>query len=73
VEKKQWQGQVFYTWQGYLSLKYGFFQELSKLNRQRAVYHLLPEVKQRLMEIAEDFREFLGVTDLQLKDITISG
>jgi hypothetical protein len=35
--------------------------------------HLTPEVYSKLMEIAEDFREFLGITDLQLKDITISG
>jgi hypothetical protein len=35
--------------------------------------HLLPEVQSKLLEIAEDFREFLGITDLQLKDITISG
>jgi hypothetical protein len=35
--------------------------------------HLKPEVRDRLLEIAEDFREFLGVTDLDLKDITVSG
>jgi hypothetical protein len=35
--------------------------------------HLLPEVRNKLLEIAEDFREFLGITDLQLKDITVSG
>ena len=35
--------------------------------------HLKPEVRNRLLEIAEDFREFLGVADLDLKDITISG
>ena len=35
--------------------------------------HLLPEVRDHLLKIADDFREFLGVTDLQLKDITISG
>ena len=35
--------------------------------------HLLPEVRERLLEIADDFREFLGVTDLAIKDITISG
>jgi hypothetical protein len=34
---------------------------------------LRPEVRERLLEIAEDFRQFLGVTDLELKDITISG
>ena len=35
--------------------------------------HLRPEVRERLLEIAQDFREFLGVKDLDLKDITISG
>ena len=35
--------------------------------------HLKPEVRDRLLEIAEDFKEFLGVKDLDLKDITISG
>jgi len=35
--------------------------------------HLTPEAHSKLLEIAEDFREFLGITDLQLKDITISG
>ena len=35
--------------------------------------HLKPEVRNRLLEIADDFREFLGINDLQLKDITISG
>ena len=35
--------------------------------------HLKPEVKAQLLLIAEDFREFLGVTDLDLEDITISG
>ena len=35
--------------------------------------HLRPEVKAQLLLIAEDFREFLGVTDLDLKDITVSG
>ena len=35
--------------------------------------HLKPEVRDRLLEIAEDFREFLGITDLDLKDITVSG
>jgi hypothetical protein len=35
--------------------------------------HLKPEVHSKLMEIAEDFRQFLGITDLQLKDITVSG
>ena len=35
--------------------------------------HLRPEVQQRLLEIANDFREFLGIKDLDLADITISG
>jgi hypothetical protein len=35
--------------------------------------HLKPEVRDQLLKIAEDFREFLGVTDLDLQDITISG
>ena len=35
--------------------------------------HLLPEVRNKLLEIADEFREFLGVSDIQLKDITISG
>ena len=35
--------------------------------------HLLPEVKQKLLTIAQDFQEFLGVSDLEVKDITISG
>ena len=35
--------------------------------------HLLPEVREKLLTIADEFREFLGVNDLQLKDITISG
>ena len=35
--------------------------------------HLRPEVRERLLEIAQDFREFLGVTDLAIKDITVSG
>lgn len=34
---------------------------------------LLPEVKQTLLQIARDFQEFLGVTDVEIKDITISG
>ena len=34
--------------------------------------HLLPEVRQKLLAIAEDFKEFLGL-DLEVKDITISG
>ena len=35
--------------------------------------HLLPEVKAKLMQVAQDFQEFLGVPDLDVKDITISG
>jgi hypothetical protein len=35
--------------------------------------HLRPEVKDKLMEVARDFQEFLGVPDLDVKDITISG
>ena len=35
--------------------------------------HLLPEVKAKLLDIAEDFRQFLGVPELDIKDITISG
>jgi hypothetical protein len=35
--------------------------------------HLHPKVRERLLEIAQDFREFLGVKDLDLQDITISG
>jgi hypothetical protein len=32
-----------------------------------------PEVREQLLRIADDFREFLGINDLQLKDITVSG
>jgi len=35
--------------------------------------HLRPEVREALLRIADDFREFLGVQDLQVKDITMSG
>jgi hypothetical protein len=35
--------------------------------------HLRPEVRERLLLIAEDFKETLGVKDLDLKDITVSG
>lgn len=35
--------------------------------------HLLPEVQRQLLAIADDFREFLGVTDLDVEDITVSG
>ena len=34
---------------------------------------LLPEVRSKLLEIAADFQEFLGVSDLEVKDITLSG
>jgi hypothetical protein len=34
---------------------------------------LLPEVRDKLLAIAADFQEFLGVEDLNVKDITISG
>ena len=34
---------------------------------------LLPEVREKLLEIAADFQEFLGVSDLEVEDITISG
>jgi hypothetical protein len=32
-----------------------------------------PEVRQRLLAIAADFSEFLGLEDLEIKDITVSG
>ena len=35
--------------------------------------HLKPEVRDALIKIADDFRESLGVKDLDLKDITLSG
>ena len=35
--------------------------------------HLLPEVREKLLAIAADFQEFLGVEDLNVRDITISG
>jgi len=35
--------------------------------------HLLPQVREKLMAIADDFREFLGVDGLNVKDITVSG
>ena len=38
-----------------------------------AAEHLKPEVRERLLAIAEDFTEFLGLRDLDVKDITISG
>ena len=35
--------------------------------------HLLPEVREKLLAIAADFQEFLGVEDLDVQDITVSG
>ena len=35
--------------------------------------HLRSDVKDKLLEIAADFQEFLGVPDLDVKDITVSG
>jgi hypothetical protein len=35
--------------------------------------HLHPEVRDKLLAIADNFREFLGVKDLAVEDITISG
>ena len=35
--------------------------------------HLKPEVREQLLKIADDFREFLGIDNIELKDITISG
>ena len=35
--------------------------------------HLLPEVREKLLAIAADFQEFLGVDDLKVQDITLSG
>ena len=32
-----------------------------------------PEVRAKLLEIAEDFKEFLGLTDIEIKDIVVSG
>jgi hypothetical protein len=34
---------------------------------------LRPDVRNRLLEIADDFKQFLGISDIDLKDITISG
>jgi len=34
---------------------------------------LLPRVRERLLAVAEDFRQYLGVDDLEIQDITISG
>ena len=35
--------------------------------------HLRPDVREQLLKIAEDFKESLGLSDLDVKDITISG
>ncbi len=35
--------------------------------------HLRSDVREKLLEIARDFQEFLGVPDLDVKDITVSG
>jgi len=32
-----------------------------------------PEVREKLLEIAADFKESLGLSDLDLEDITVSG
>ena len=32
-----------------------------------------PEVREKLLAIAEDFKEFLGLEDIDVKDITVSG
>ena len=34
---------------------------------------LRPEVEQQLRAIVDDFRQFLGIRDLDVRDITISG
>ena len=34
---------------------------------------LRPEAREKMLAIANDFREFLGISDLDVKDITISG
>ena len=35
--------------------------------------NMKPEVREQLLAIAEDFKEFLGLSDLEVKDITVSG
>jgi len=35
--------------------------------------HLHPQIREQLLHIAEDFAEFLGVSNFEIKDITISG
>jgi hypothetical protein len=34
---------------------------------------MLPQVREKLLEIAADFKQSLGLTDLEVKDITVSG
>lgn len=34
---------------------------------------MLPEIHKKLLAIADDFREFLGIADLDVQDITVSG
>jgi hypothetical protein len=62
-------------------------QELEQFNLKNAVKfndelnpnlwdeheQLKPEVREKLLQVAADFQEYLGVEDLGLKDITISG
>jgi hypothetical protein len=62
-------------------------QELEQFNLKNAVKfndelnpnlwdeheQLKPEVREKLLQIAADFQEYLGVEDIGLKDITISG
>lgn len=35
--------------------------------------HLMPQVRDKLLDIAEDFKQFLGIRDVEIKDITVSG
>jgi hypothetical protein len=35
--------------------------------------HLRPEVREQLLRIADDFAQSLGITDFELKDVTVSG
>lgn len=35
--------------------------------------HLHNDVRDKLLKIAEDFKEFLGISNIEIKDITISG
>ena len=35
--------------------------------------HMIPKVRQRLLEIAADFMDHLGVNDIDVEDITLSG